>query len=66
MVQVLFLAVHLIHPIVAIALASLVLLVVLGTGQVASVEDPWRCNRLLEDWFEFCQRYGNTLLLQKW
>jgi len=65
MVQTVFLTIRLTHPMVAIALASLVLLVILGTGQVISAEDPWRCNQLLADWFKIFQGYGSTLLLHK-
>ena len=66
MVQVLFLTLRLIHPVIAIALVTLVLVVVLGTGQVISAQEPWRCNQLLEDCFTSILGYSNTLLNQKW
>jgi hypothetical protein len=66
MVQTVFLTIRLTHPMVAIVLASLILLVILGTGQVISAEDPWRCNQLLADGFKIFQGYGSTLLHHKW
>jgi len=66
MVQAMFLTVRLTHPIFAIGLASLALLVVWGTGQVVFAEDPWHCNRLLKDWLIVLQGYGKTLLRHKW
>jgi len=65
MVQAIFLTIRLTHPIIAIAMASLIVLIALGTGQVISAEDPWRCNRLLEDWFKIFQGYGK-ILHHKW
>jgi len=62
MIQAVFLTIRLTHPIIAIALASFVLLVILGTGKVISAEDPWCCNQLLEEWYTTLKGYGKTLL----
>jgi hypothetical protein len=66
MTQAIFLTIRLTHPIIAIGLASLVLLVVLGTRQVIYAEQPWRYSRLLEDGFKMLRGYGKTWFGHKW
>jgi len=58
MAQAVFLTFRLVHSSVTIGMATLVLLAVLATGRVISVEDPWCGNRLVQDWFHFFQRHS--------
>jgi len=65
MLQAVFLAIRLTHPIFGIALAGFVPLVILGTGQVISVDEPRRYDQFLGDWLKIVQGYGKTLLNHK-
>lgn len=52
MLQAVFLTIQLTHLIFGVVLASFALLVILGTGQVISVDEPWCCNQFLGDWLK--------------